>query len=641
LGDAIDFTKKLVDSKSQLPQETDLKKLGCFRGRFFYKIEGSKVSLQRFNFWQTLWQKISNSFRFSKKEILTDSKWELLTLEKLKELSMRFVATAATTEDVVHPPAESTLPAPAAEAPSAPAAEAPSAPAAEAPSAPAAVMPVSTAITYNELVAKSAQFERHYIGFPVDNNKIQEIIKRAQESDRLALQERIECQATATHPIAHSEIQKLIENFLEEKRQSGSDIEKALYVEMTNEAFIQRLIEKRPLVFYDDNDQFRLRNRHTGNGNWELIGTEGEKAPLVLREYLSYDEIAISAMLGFSTPTFFINDGNRENAGKLSSPNTAYYNEGVYCGLVGARLEKEGVMEHRHMVISEEQNSQGNPFNLNNPIDQIFSRFYGMERIPSFSEFTEVAQGKQPGAEITVGNQKYVYLQTSVQHPGIETPKVKFLNITAYKKRLKMSIEPFLIDANARAKKEEKKAYVVAVGLGLGAWSLDPVDIQAKFMLEVYAEILKDSDFSEISDIDFIHCGKTAQKPLDWQAPGQNAYKFNGIDIHFSKRNPGEKVEDGKLLVAQYAFDGNAFPGNEYWNSTLCASGDPAAACCSTIQELQNPYINPNVSGKNTHFLSKGVGVQSTVQPFASSSIVAAPPLLPPASPPPPSCKQS
>lgn len=34
-------------------------------------------------------------------------------------------------------------------------------------------------------------------------------------------------------------------------------------------------------------------------------------------------------------------------------------------------------------------------------------------------------------------------------------------------------------------------------------------------------------------------------------------------------------------------------PGNEYWSGLLDDSDDPAAACCSTIAELHNPYVNP------------------------------------------------
>jgi hypothetical protein len=70
-----------------------------------------------------------------------------------------------------------------------------------------------------------------------------------------------------------------------------------------------------------------------------------------------------------------------------------------------------------------------------------------------------------------------------------------------------------------------------------------------------------------------------------------------GIAIKFSKRNPAEKLdgeEKDLLPVLSYAWDGNAFPGNEYWVGSLSASGDPAAASMSTISELHNPLINPN-----------------------------------------------
>lgn len=84
--------------------------------------------------------------------------------------------------------------------------------------------------------------------------------------------------------------------------------------------------------------------------------------------------------------------------------------------------------------------------------------------------------------------------------------------------------------------------------------------------------------------------------------------------IYFSKRDPADPLpaehqgtgelylsihnSSDKLLVAQYAWDGNAWPGNEFWwpgRAQWDASGDPAAACCSTIGELQNPYINPTM----------------------------------------------
>lgn len=72
-----------------------------------------------------------------------------------------------------------------------------------------------------------------------------------------------------------------------------------------------------------------------------------------------------------------------------------------------------------------------------------------------------------------------------------------------------------------------------------------------------------------------------------------NAAAKQNIKVLFSKRSPAANLESDELLVLSYAWDGNAFPGNEYWVGSLFASGDPAAACMSQVAELHNPLVNP------------------------------------------------
>nr|MBA3603143.1 DUF4804 domain-containing protein [Parachlamydiaceae bacterium] len=180
----------------------------------------------------------------------------------------------------------------------------------------------------------------------------------------------------------------------------------------------------------------------------------------------------------------------------------------------------------------------------------------------------------------------------------IRIEKNLFLHKEIYKKRIRMSIEPFLMDANERAKAINKKAYVLAEGIGLGVWKL--TEQQSNLMLEVYAEVLLDHDCKHIADVNF---SRIEGDPIHFQQHCE-ALKLEKkkIKFHFEEREPVQKLtgkDDGKLLVTSYAWDGNSYPGNEYWWGALSASGDPAAACCSNISELQNPEINPMVSGNN------------------------------------------
>ena len=78
------------------------------------------------------------------------------------------------------------------------------------------------------------------------------------------------------------------------------------------------------------------------------------------------------------------------------------------------------------------------------------------------------------------------------------------------------------------------------------------------------------------------------------------------IKCQLGRRDPAAKLSGeyaGCLLSACFAWDSNAFPGNEYWIGQLSASGDPAAASCSTIPFVQNPEINKeHLSGENARF---------------------------------------
>ena len=109
----------------------------------------------------------------------------------------------------------------------------------------------------------------------------------------------------------------------------------------------------------------------------------------------------------------------------------------------------------------------------------------------------------------------------------------------------------------------------------------------AVWYIEEFTSTIKELELLPVSTLEtgWIDAGSA-------RAGGEEAGNCAGIKFIFNRHDPAALLDTDDLLVVSYAWDGNAFPENEYWVGSLSGSGDPAASCCSTIAQLHNPMIN-------------------------------------------------
>lgn len=135
-----------------------------------------------------------------------------------------------------------------------------------------------------------------------------------------------------------------------------------------------------------------------------------------------------------------------------------FLDDGIIIGLIGPRLKKSNVMEYQEIVINDKQNTAANGYGtkIQNSLPNLFSEFYE-EKNFDYEEAIELKES----------------LPISDKKRFTNVKSCLFDNYMFYK-RLSLSFDTLLMEANYRAKLVNKVAYVHVVGLGLGVWRISP-----------------------------------------------------------------------------------------------------------------------------------------------------------------------
>nr|8DMT_A Chain A, RE54994p [Drosophila melanogaster]8DMT_B Chain B, RE54994p [Drosophila melanogaster]8DMT_C Chain C, RE54994p [Drosophila melanogaster]8DMT_D Chain D, RE54994p [Drosophila melanogaster] len=418
-----------------------------------------------------------------------------------------------------------------------------------------------------------------------------------QSPSRLA---RINEEVASAYPLIHERTLGLYLQYLEHKCRWGNAVEKPIYRNLSLCGFVQRLLVKRCASFFARNDKYLLVSGESGASGFEAVGTREEKAPLVLANVLSYDDIKLSALLSVSSRTEFVNEGERTNCGHVDLNTKTLERHGVIVGMIGARLSRRNLMEFQDIVIARQQNTRerGYGMALDEPAttrDEDYRRLWR-----EFYATRDLIHG-----QAVIDNQRF----------GPSKNKMDVFDNLVMKRRYAISFDMLLLEAEARAKRVKKLAYIHVVGFGLGVWKA--AEQQERIFMETFEQRMRtlgnrlnNVGLVHFSWFSITHCGGLSNGSLI-EIPG---HPKDGIRVLISKRNPARKLSDpehaGMLLVVSYAWDGNALPGNEFWMKMLQSTGDSSTACSTLVAELHNPYINTKFcNGGNLHIASPEHGV--------------------------------
>ncbi len=421
---------------------------------------------------------------------------------------------------------------------------------------------------------------------------------------------------TNVYPICHSVVITIINEWIKHLQANQSpkyNHLKTLYENMKlfdenlSDKFkasklIQRFLTKRPLVFVGAGDDTRDRLFKD-----DVITTNGTKE--TVQNYMMYDECIISALIGVSNETYTLRTNPFTGTYSKNNPNNFKednrHKKVILVGQCGARFERNDYMESTYINSSSIDSNSG------------------IQRI-MLDEMEKVLNDK---------DNKYLKQHYKVLFDNIHNPKKldtvpqnldnphddNTIQIMRYLQRLALIYIPYILNS-LKYYKTDSNLYCRVTGIGGGVWlpnwlgdrpntlsyglliTLINMFIYEKFSLKknypnFNIELYIGNDIYEYNEskMETIHQLIATHKSNQIKIIDQYEVSI------FDKTNHSEN----DCIVCQYAWDGNSFPGNEYWYRTW-QSADPAFISATALAEIQNPILNPFfVNGYITQFLPK------------------------------------
>lgn len=268
--------------------------------------------------------------------------------------------------------------------------------------------------------------------------------------DDIKTKEKLVKMARETRPFMATEIWDLLEDYMDFMK-NLSHIEgrnyKVVYENLSKEDFVKRLLFKRPIVFYRKDDLFLMRyhgqemkiNTNCAYKVAKILDPLPDLVPY-LREYISYDENLLSSLIGMSSPTYYFNIGAGRSGSKAKQP---HIDEGILCGIVGARNSKKSYMEHRFVF----------PRNDNSHINCHLSDSFWIKKVYKDA----FPQGIIPTINAIYENKE---LYKSIYIDGI--------NEVYLEKRLMLSVIPFIREAISRGIENNRNVFCSVPPIGAG-----------------------------------------------------------------------------------------------------------------------------------------------------------------------------